>query len=61
MEKYICSKCKDEYESEIEIEDSQKRLCGYCWEVRYGKPDSGWIPGVTKDELDKVRRGFHKL
>jgi len=58
--KYICRKCNQKFDSEIEIKDYAYCLCPYCYVVRYGKPDNGWLPKIEKQESDKIKRGFHK-
>ena len=57
---YICRKCNEKFESEKKITDYGYCLCPYCYAVQHGEPDNGWLPKITKDDMDKIKKGFHK-
>jgi len=56
---YACDYCGDAYISNVEVKDSTRRYCPYCYAVKLGIPDPSWLPSIKKDDIDK--KGFHKI
>jgi len=57
---YVCRKCEDRFDSPLKIKDYYYCLCPYCYSVEF-IPDKDWLPEISKEGADKIKRGFQKI